>query len=196
MPPKSKCTKEQIVEAALQMVREEGMESLKARELAARLGTSTAPIFTAFHSIEEIQKEVMEKARSLYSEYIQKGLKQEPAFKGVGMKYIEFAKDEPELFKVLFMSDEKENLVAHFLPSYDDNFPEVLEVLRSAYGISMEAAKKLYNHMSVYAFGFATLYAQRIYMFTMEDISRMLSEVFAAMIKKEKEEEKISHRRI
>ena len=68
-----------------------------------------------------------------------------------------------------------------FLPAYDDNSPEVLNVLENKYGMSNETAKKLYNHMSVYAFGFASLYAQRIYLFTMEDISRMLSEVYTAM---------------
>lgn len=181
MPPKSKFTREQIIETAFQMVREEGLDCLKARDLARKLGTSTAPIFTAFNSVEEIRDEVVKKANALYGEYIKEGLKQTPAFKGVGMKYIEFAKDEPELFKILGINKKfKDN----FLPAYDDNSPEVLNVLENKYGMSNETAKKLYNHMSVYAFGFASLYAQRIYLFTMEDISRMLSEVYTAMTEK------------
>lgn len=181
MPPKSKCTREQIIETAFQMVRGEGLACLKARDLAQRLGTSTAPIFTAFNSVEEIRDEVVRKANALYGEYIKEGLKQIPAFKGAGMKYIEFAKDEPELFKILGI---KKKFTDNFLPAYDDNSPEVLNVLENKYGMSNETAKKLYNHMSVYAFGFASLYAQRIYLFTMEDISRMISEVYAAMSEK------------
>lgn len=181
MPPKSKCTREQIIEISFQMVREEGLSSLKARDLAQKLGTSTAPIFTAFNSVDEIRDEVVKKANALYGEYIKEGLKQTPAFKGVGMKYIEFAKDEPELFKILGIN---KNFTDNFLPAYDDNSPQVLSVLENKYGMSDETARKLYNHMSVYAFGFASLYAQRIYLFTMEDISRMLSEVYAAMTEK------------
>ena len=181
MPPKSKCTREQIIETAFQMVRKEGLDCLKARDLAQKLGTSTAPIFTAFNSVEEIRDEVVKKANALYGEYIKEGLKQTPAFKGVGMKYIQFAKDEPELFKILGIN---KNFTDNFLPAYDDNSPEVLNVLDNKYGMSNETAKKLYNHMSVYAFGFASLYAQRIYLFTMEDISRMLSEVYTAMTEK------------
>ena len=181
MPPKSKCTREQIIETAFQMVRGEGLACLKARELAQRLGTSTAPIFTAFNSVEEIRDEVVRKANALYGEYIKEGLKQIPAFKGAGMKYIEFAKDEPELFKILGIN---KKFTDNFLHAYDDNSPEVLNVLENKYGMSNETAKKLYNHMSVYAFGFASLYAQRIYLFTMEDISRMISEVYAAMSEK------------
>lgn len=182
MPPKSKCTKEQIVDAAFEIVRNEGWQALKARKLAEELGTSTAPIFTCFNSIEEIQEEVVKKANSLYGEYIRDGLKQTPPFKGVGMKYIEFAKNEPELFKILNI---KKDFTTNFLPAYDDNSPKVLGVLESKYGMSLETAKKLYNHMSVYAFGFASLYAQRIYLFTMDDISQMMSEIFTAMIKNE-----------
>ena len=181
MPPKSKCTREQITETAFQMVREEGLNCLKARDLAQKLGTSTAPIFTAFNSVDEIRDEVVKKANALYGEYIKEGLKQTPAFKGVGMKYIQFAKDEPELFKILGIN---KKFTDNLLPAYDDNSPEVLNVLENKYGMSDEAAKKLYNHMSVYAFGFASLYAQRIYLFTMEDISRMLSEVYTAMAEK------------
>lgn len=181
MPPKSKCTREQIIETAFQMVREKGLSSLKARDLAQKLGTSTAPIFTAFNSVDEIRDEVLRKANALYGEYIKEGLKQTPAFKGVGMKYIEFAKDEPELFKILGIN---KNFTDNFLPAYDDNSPQVLNVLENKYGMSNETARKLYNHMSVYAFGFASLYARRIYLFTMEDISRMLSEVYAAMTEK------------
>ena len=63
MPPKSKCTREQIIETAFEMVRSEGLSSLKARRLAKELGTSTAPIFTAFNSIEEIRDEVVKKSQ-------------------------------------------------------------------------------------------------------------------------------------
>ena len=181
MPPKSKCTREQIIETTFRTVRKEGLSSLKARRLAEELGTSTAPIFTAFKSIEEIRDEVVKKANALYGEYIKEGLKQTPAFKGAGMKYIEFAKDEPELFKILNIN---KNFIDNFLPAYDDNSPEVMKVLENKYGMSNETAKKLYNHMSVYAFGFASLYAQRMYLFTMEDISRMMSEVYKALEEK------------
>ena len=181
MPPKSKCTREQIINAAFETVRKEGLDSLKARRLAKELGTSTAPIFTAFNSIEEIRDEVVAKANALYGEYIKEGLKQTPAFKGVGMKYIEFARNEPELFKILNIN---KNFTDNFLPSYDDNSPEVISLLENRHGMSNKTAKKLYNHMSVYAFGFASLYAQRIYLFTMEEISRMLTEVYTAMSEK------------
>lgn len=46
MPPKAKFTKEQIVNAALDIIRENGTSELTARALGKRLGSSACPIFT------------------------------------------------------------------------------------------------------------------------------------------------------
>jgi len=51
MPPKPKYTKEEVVKVALDMVREQGVDSLTARDLGAKLGTSSRPIFTAFENM-------------------------------------------------------------------------------------------------------------------------------------------------
>ena len=56
MPPKPKYTKEEVVKVALDMVREQGVDSLTARDLGAKLGTSSRPIFTAFENMEDLKK--------------------------------------------------------------------------------------------------------------------------------------------
>lgn len=50
MPPKAKFAKEEIVNAALDIVRTEGFESLTARALGSKLGSSARPIFTVFQN--------------------------------------------------------------------------------------------------------------------------------------------------
>ena len=62
MPPKPKFTKEEIVQAALELVSEKGMEALTARDLGARLGSSARPVFTVFQSMEEVQRQVRDAA--------------------------------------------------------------------------------------------------------------------------------------
>lgn len=49
MAPKNKFTKEEMVEAALRVVRAKGIGGLTAKTLADELGTSTQPVFTAFN---------------------------------------------------------------------------------------------------------------------------------------------------
>ena len=182
MPPKAKYTKEQIVEVAYQMVRRQGKDSLTVRSIAAALGTSTAPIFTGFRSIEELQQCVYEKAVDLYKSYIQEGLSQPLGFKGSGLKYIQFAKDEPELFKLLCMQEDSRG-VTHFLPEREPHTPQILQTITDDYGLQSEQARRLYNHLSIYTHGLAVLYAQKQCIFTMEDVSRLLTQLYQALRK-------------
>ena len=181
MPPKAKFTKEQILKSALEIVRESGIDALSARSLGAVLGCSPQPIFSYFENMEDVKNEVISAVKSIYSEYIKEGLKQSPAFKGAGMKYIEFAKDEPKLFELLFMSDVNKSDIPNFLPAKDDNSPFILQAIEDDYNLPEEKARTLYNHMAVYANGIAALFAKNECIFTMEQVSVMLTEVFKAI---------------
>jgi AcrR family transcriptional regulator len=70
MPPKAKFKKEQITQAALDIIREKGTDNLTARALADRLGSSACPIFTVFKNMEEVQQSAVEEAKALYKEYV------------------------------------------------------------------------------------------------------------------------------
>ncbi len=82
MPPKAKFTQEEIIEAALNIVRTNGYEALTSRALGTYLSSSARPIFTVFKNMEEVQQAMIEAAKTLYKEYVNKGLKEEHPFKG------------------------------------------------------------------------------------------------------------------
>ena len=190
MPPKAKFTKAQITEAAFGILREEGMENLTARALGAKLGSSACPIFTAFANMEEVQQSAIAAAKALYKEYVEKGLSETPAFKGVGMQYIQFAVHEPKLFRRLFMTEQ--TTVPDFdrvLPLIDQSYAEVLASIAENYGVTNTAAQRLYSHLWIYTHGIASLCATKMCRFTEEEISDFLTEVFVSLLKKCKEEQ-------
>ncbi len=55
MPAKVKVTKEMIINAALEVAREEGAESINARTVSQKPGCSTQPVFYHFERIEELR---------------------------------------------------------------------------------------------------------------------------------------------
>ena len=107
MAPKNKFTKEEMVEAALRVVREKGMESLSAKSMASALGTSTQPVFTAFGSMAGIKQAVYDAAVRVYDSYTEKGLREQIPFFGVGIQYIRFAREEPALYRLLFLTQKQ-----------------------------------------------------------------------------------------
>lgn len=191
MPPKAKFSKEQIVSAALGIIRESGAGKLTARALGKKLGSSACPIFTVFDNMEDVMCETIKTAYRLYDEYIAEGLKDTPAFKGVGMQYIAFAIKEPKLFQLLFMTEKEQNpTMENVLPMIDNNYTHILSSVK-AYGLSDIDAEKIYKHLWVYSHGIAVLCATRLCSLTMEEIGNMLTEIFIALLKEVKTGEKI-----
>lgn len=104
MAPKNKFTKEEMTEAALRVVRTKGIDCLTAKAIADELGTSTRPVFTGFGSMDDVRRAVYAAAVREYDGYANAGLRAEIPFLGLGMQYIRFAREEPELYRLLFLS--------------------------------------------------------------------------------------------
>ena len=184
MPPKAKFTRDEIIEAALNIVRKDGISALTARTLGTSIGSSARPIFTVFQNIEEVQESVIEAARRLYSEYIDRGLLQEIPFKGVGMQYICFAENEPKLFQLLFMKEqEKIPDFSGALPMIEESYEKILLSIQNVYGWNRDLAQKLYQHLWIYTHGIATLCATKMCRFTEKQLGEMMTEVFVSLQK-------------
>lgn len=108
MAPKNKFTREEMVAAALRVVRARGLDALTAKTIADELGTSTRPIFTGFGSMDDVRQEVYAAAVEVYDSYTRQGLQEETPFLGIGKQYIRFAREEPELYRLLFLSRGRE----------------------------------------------------------------------------------------
>ena len=80
MPPKPKFTRDEIVQAALTIVSEKGVEALTAKELGDALGASARPIFTVFASMKEVQDAVREAAMRRFESYAEQKLPGMPLF--------------------------------------------------------------------------------------------------------------------
>ena len=110
MPPKYKFTREEMIDAAVRVTRIKGIDAVTARDIADELGVSTQPIFTCFHTMEEAKREIRCAAERIYRGYAERGLGMPIPFYGFGMQYIRFAREEPELYKLLFLTPaESEN---------------------------------------------------------------------------------------
>lgn len=104
MAPKNKFTREEMVAAAVRVVQKLGAAALTAKSLAEELGTSTQPVFTCFGTMDTAKAEVYAAAERMFDEYLTAGLKEKIPFFGFGTQYIRFARKEPELYRLLFLT--------------------------------------------------------------------------------------------
>jgi AcrR family transcriptional regulator len=185
MPPKAKFTREEVIQTALSLVRQDGIIGLTARSLGAALKTSSRPIFTVFHNMNEVYQAVLSAAKALYAQYIETGLRETIAFKGVGAAYIRFAMEEPKLFQLLFMAEQATlPSITGVLPLIDDNYDKILQSIVVGYSIDETKAKDLYQHLWIYSHGIASLCATKMCLFTPQQIGTMMTEVFTSLYQK------------
>ena len=183
MPPKPKFTKEEIVAVALELVSQKGVEALTARELGEALGSSARPIFTIFRNMEELQEAVRAAAMRRFAGYAKRTLPDMPLFKQVGMQMVLFGAQEPKLYQLLFMRENRSAV------SFDDVFGELgetaticMESIRRDYDLSEADARRLFENVWIYTFGMGALCATRVCHFSVEKLGEMLSTEFQAMM--------------
>ena len=179
MPPKVKFTREQIITAALNVTRKDGIVGLTARGLAAELGSSAKPIFGLFQNMEEVQKEVIVAANALYQSYISRGMTEGkyPPYKASGIAYIQFAKEEKELFNLLFMRDRTGEKI-------EENREEIrpmLNIIMKKLGISEDEACVFHLELWLYVHGIATMIATNYLDWDIEFISNALTDAFEGL---------------
>ncbi len=190
MPRKNMFTREQIVSSALELVREQGMEALTARGLGEKLGASSKPIFSWFRSMEQVQAAVMEAADQVYQTYLKSGMQEGkyPPFKAAGMAYIRFAKEEKQLFRLLFMRDRSHE------PHQEKEGAEVAalmtELVQKNAGLNEQSARMLYLENWIYVHGIASMIATGYLEFDEADISVMMTDVYRGLTLRAGEVEK------
>lgn len=183
MPPKPKFTSAEIVSAALEIVRERGVEALTARELGKKLGTSARPIFTAFKSMDELKDEVRKSAAEFFENYAGDFASYDPAFKKMGMMMVSFGINEPMLYRFLFMQEKSEK--GDFREVFSDIgllAEQNLEILQKDYEMTVEQAKIMLEHLWIYSFGVGALCAMKVCTFTEEETAAMLGRSFMGML--------------
>ncbi len=179
MPPKVKINKEDIINAAIEMVRDQGHENLNARALAAALHCSTQPIFSNFTNMEEVKMAVVEKAETLYEDYIREDTESGlyPPYKASGMAYIRFALEEKALFKLLFMRDRS----AEEIPEETELGKTVTAMVQDTTGLDTLSAKLFHMEMWAFVHGIATMVATDYLTLDMPLVSRMISDVYQGL---------------
>ena len=183
MPPKAKYTREEIIDIAVDLAAERGINALTARELGAALGTSSRPIFTAFKNMEEVLAEVRRASLERFEAYARRAMDFTPVYKELGVQMILFASEQPKLYRLLFMTEKTE------AENFDDVFVNLgdmatlsVEVIQRDYELSYENAKLLFMHNWIYTYAIGALIATGVCKFSMSEIQDMLSREFVAML--------------
>ena len=166
---KPKITKENIINEAYNIVKNEGMENLNVRNLASHLKSSVQPIYYQFGNIENLKKEVLNKVIETYGNYMNIDSNEKNSYKQIGLNYIKFAKQEPKLFQLIFMT--KTDLSIDKFMESDKNFDKIKQYVSLSTGLKDKKVKTYHTKMWLFTHGIACLVATNTCIFTDKEIS-------------------------
>lgn len=162
MPATKKIFKEKIIDAAVEVLREGGFDSINARSVAKKLGCSTQPIYLSFQNMEELKAIMSERAIAMHTQHVRDILRKQDdkdsfyshysRYSSYGMGFVKFAAEEKQMFRWLYLDGKQ------FGPYQNDVLlPEIIQVIVEEFGYHEEIAKKLHRDMMYYSYGLAIL---------------------------------------
>lgn len=186
-PPKSKFTKERILDTAFSILQKKGWNHVSARTIARELNASTMPIYSSVESMEELEKELWTRAfESLHKFQLEKYT--DNPFLNSAIGYIFFARDLPNLFKLLFF-ERPEKISASELHKLRKRLPKELRDLSIDFfrKISPQKLDRVTLHSWIFTHGLAVLlYSGALTKLTNENIITMLEDAGGAFFAWEK----------
>ena len=177
MPPRSKITREMIIDAAYEIVRESGEGSLNARSIADRLGCSTQPVLYVFRTMDEIRECVYQKADEYHSEY----LMQTGENTSIWKNYIRFSVRERNLFRFLFQSNAFSGRIQGLID--DERLLPVLEAMSAQMGMEVKDIKKFFAAIYYPVHGIASLLANNSMEYDEEEFEVILNMIRRGVLK-------------
>ena len=158
MPPTVRFPRDAVLHAACQLMRREGMEALNARAIAKELGGSTQPIFRLFTNMEDLHRELILYVARQFQAHAEADMAQSDSpYIQLCTTYLLYGRDEPELFKLLFMRDR----VSEGQYSDQTNFDLVFNIIKKETPLDDETAMRFFERTWLFVHGLAVCIATK-----------------------------------
>ena len=156
VPAARKVSKDEIIDAAVEVLRDGGFSAVNARSVARKLGCSTQPIYFSFQSMDELKAALSERAIRMHTRRVRDSLRahegNDSRYSSYGMGFVKFAAEEKQLFRWLYLEGKQ-------LGPYQKDvlLPEIVAVIVEEFGYSEEVARRFHQDMTYFTYGLAIL---------------------------------------
>ena len=182
MPSSPRILKEEIVNAAYCITKEQGIEAMTTRAISKRLKCSVQPIYYAFENTDNLREAVLVKTMQKYTSILLADIQDVPKVYQIGINFVRFARDYPHLFRFIFCTDRQENtnIVNSCL---DENRPLVIKRMQEGWNVSESRAEDIYVKTGVLCHGIASMIISKTAKFEDADVYRLIKEVSESIVK-------------
>ena len=166
-----------ILQSAFSLAREEGIENVTARKLAAKMGCSTQPIFRVYENMTQLWTEIYQEAINCFTKYYEEfHLEVETPFIHLGIAYINFAREEKKIFDLLFLSEHRNGRSLYELLNGGTN--AISKEINKAVANGCENPSGLFMKMWIFIHGCACMVLTGDFDLTEEETVEFLKDIY------------------
>lgn len=178
--PKQIISKETILNAVLEMTRKDGFDSVNARSVAEFTGRSVQPIYSYFENMEDLKETFYRRAMEFYEGFIRENSDMLD-LERMGIANVRFAKEEPNLFRLLFLSKlEGLNGLSGLFDRMGND--AATDRLKEKLKITKESAREIYLMLMIFTHGIATMVATDSVKISDAEIAERVRSAYAAFV--------------
>ena len=181
MPAARRISRDEIIDAAVEVLRDGGFSAINARSVAKKLGCSTQPIYLSFKSMDELKTALTERAIAQHTQRVRDSLRahagNDSRYSSYGMGFVQFAAEEKHLFRWLYLDGEQ-------LGPYQSDvlLQEVVAVIVDEFGYSEDVARRFHQDMIYFSYGLAILANTNHLHLTQTELREAFRREFRALI--------------
>ena len=192
MPPRQKFSKEDILNTAFKLVREKGIENLSVQNISKMLNSSTQPIYSYYENMADLKADLFDMVCQCHMRCFDKVETGKKLFVNIGMAYIDFAIEEPNLFRMMFMSQgfTGKKLTNLFSDEDDDCNEHLQEAIAREYDLASTDVNRVFLDIWLYAHGIASMLALNQLPTPRKEIEAMLENMYGLLLKQIKRRRK------
>lgn len=175
MPPKKVFQKDTILQEAHALVSEKGWESLNARSLAARIGSSTQPLFSCFTNMAEIQTLI----KNEVSEKLKNDLAKAKDMKAYSLTLLMFASDSPNWFLTILDGEGSKDFLK---ATIDSNSLRLTRKIVSESSCGIDEANVVFLENWIFSYGLSSLIAKGIITYNKNAMESLVESEYSSSI--------------
>ena len=181
MPAAKKVSRDQIIDAAVDVLRDGGFSAVNARSVAKKIGCSTQPIYFSFKSMDELKAALTERAIQMHTQRVRDSLRRhegnDSRYSSYGMGFVKFAAEEKQLFRWLYLEGQQ-------LGPYQSDIlmQEIIGVIVDEFGYTEDVARRFHQDMIYFTYGLAILANTDHLHLTEPELREALRREFRALI--------------
>ena len=165
--------RQDILRAATEVIREKGEKALTVRNIAAKLGCSTQPLYYEFANLNHLRAELLPYVRQQYLQFRCSN------YKEFGRHFLHFARREKELFRFVYLRrrERGETLLD------DINYDETIRLLSQNLEMDQETARQMHYQMQFRCYGLGVMLATDYCEMTDDQIETELTEFYQIILR-------------